>query len=79
MYLLENEVNALTYTGTMEVRKVIENLPPLTYRFSIFKDVNANKKWDRGDIIPYERPEPYFIRRSVKIQTGFTAEVIIDF
>ena len=79
MYLLENEVNALTYTGTMEMKKVIENLPPLTYRFSIFKDVNANKKWDRGDILPYERPEPYFIRRSVKIQTGFTAEVIIDF
>ncbi len=78
-YLLENENNELAYSGSMELMKVIEDLPPLNYRLTIFKDLNGNLEWDRGEIQPYIQPEPIFIRRSVKIQTGFTAEVFIDF
>ena len=78
-YLLENEKNELSYSGSMGMSYIIENLPPLNYRLSIFKDENGNEKWDRGEVFPFVRPELNYIRRSIRIQTGFTAEVFIDF
>lgn len=78
-YTLVNEQNELSYSGTMENVKIIEDVPPLSYRLTIFRDDNNNQQWDRGSVYPFRKPEPYFIRRSVKVQTGFTAQVIIDF
>lgn len=79
IYLLENDNNGLSYSGSMEMLKVIEDLPPLNYRLTIFRDLNGNSVWDRGEVQPFIKPEPIFIRRSVRVQTGFTAEVIINF
>ncbi len=78
-YRLENESNELLYTGQMNDFQLIENLPPLSYRLTVFKDENGNEEWDSGTVEPFLAPELYVIRGSVRIQTGFTAEVIIDF
>ena len=78
-YKLENEKNELEFSGTMAMLKVIENVPPLTYRFTIFKDSNENKNWDKGRVYPYIQPELYLIRRTVRIKTGFTSTLRIDF
>jgi hypothetical protein len=78
-YQLENAQNELSYSGVMDMNQTIENLPPLSYQLTIFKDLNGNEQWDRGEVSPFKLPEPYIIRRSVRIQTGFTAEVFVNF
>ncbi len=58
---------------------LIDNLPPLEYKIIVFEDVNENGRWDPGVVDPYERPEPYAIRRSVPVREGFTSEVEMVF
>lgn len=64
-----------TFTGNIE----IENLPPLTYRATLFQDENGNGRWDSGEVEPYEKPEPYYVRRSIPVREGFTSEVEINY
>lgn len=58
---------------------VIENLSPLTYTLVIFRDENDNGKWDKGTVIPYQKPEPYYVQRGLKVREGFTSGVRISF
>lgn len=64
-----------TFTGNIE----IENLPPLTYKAILFQDNNGNGKWDPGVVDPFEKPEPYHVRRSIPVREGFTSEVEISY
>lgn len=64
-----------TFTETI----TIDNLPPLNYRVIVFQDENGNGRWDRGVVDPYERPEPYAIRRRVPVREGFTSELEIEY
>ncbi len=64
-----------TFTETV----TIDNLPPLNYKVIVFQDENENGKWDRGVVEPYERPEPYAIRRRVPVREGFTSELEIEY
>jgi len=64
---------------TFDSTAVIKRLPPLTYTVTIYHDRNQNGKWDRGQVDPYRRPEPYYIRRSMEVKSGFTATVPIEF
>lgn len=72
---ITDEANSIrvdtTFTNSIE----IDNLPPLTYKVRVFEDVNGNGRWDTGKVDPFERPEPYAIRRSVPVREGFTSEV----
>lgn len=58
---------------------VISELPPVTYKLVIFEDKNGNGNWDQGKVLPYQRPEKYYIQRGVRVQQGFTSEVNITF
>jgi uncharacterized protein (DUF2141 family) len=58
---------------------MIENVPPLTYTLIIFRDENENSKWDKGTVIPYQKPEPYYVQRGLKVREGFTSGVRISF
>lgn len=78
-YTLENQENDLFYSGSMEKVQIIENLPPLSYQLTIFKDQNGDGFWNSGQVQPFQRPELFYIRERVRVQTGFTAQVIIDF
>ncbi len=73
--LITDEANSIrvdtTFTNSIE----IDNLPPLTYKVRVFEDVNGNERWDSGTVDPFERPEPYAIRRAVPVREGFTSEV----
>lgn len=60
-----------TFTETI----TIDNLPPLEYKAIVFEDVNENGRWDPGVVEPFEKPEPYAIRRSIPVREGFTSEV----
>jgi len=64
-----------TFTETV----TIDNLPPLNYKVIVFQDENGNGIWDRGVVEPYERPEPYAIRRRVPVREGFTSELEIEY
>ncbi len=64
-----------TFTGTIS----IENMPPIRYTLVVFVDENNNGIWDYGNIEPYLKPEPYYIRTNVNVQRGFTSEISIDF
>src|SRR5699024_10771298 len=57
----------------------IEELAPVSYRLTIFKDLNNNDKWDSGQIDPYTAPEPYFVQNNISVEPGFTGEVTVEF
>lgn len=57
----------------------IASLPPLAYKVRAYIDQNANGKWDSGEIMPYKRPEPYFIQVNVPVKSGFTGDLTIAF
>lgn len=60
-----------TFTQMVEV----DNLPPLSYRITVFEDTNENGRWDTGTVEPYSSPEPYAIRRNIPVREGFASEV----
>lgn len=64
-----------TFTETV----TLDNLPPLNYKVIIFQDVDGTGIWNPGVVIPYQRPEPYAIRRRVPVREGFTSELEIDY
>lgn len=78
-YQLENEIASISIDSVFTQSVLIENLPPLNYRLRVYQDINGNGIWDEGSVDPYIAPEPYYIRKNVKVQTGFTSEVIIQF
>lgn len=69
----------LAKTDTLYSSGIIENLPPLTYTLVIFRDENNNGKWDKGTVIPYQKPEPYYVQRNLNVREGFTSTVRISF
>lgn len=78
-YQLENEKASISIDSVFTQNILIENLLPLSYRLRVYQDINGNGIWDEGSVSPYAAPEPYYIRKNVKVQTGFTSEVIIQF
>lgn len=72
---LTDKDNSIRVDTTFSDSVTIDNLPPLEYKVIVFEDVNGNGKWDPGVVDPFERPEPYAIRRSIPVREGFTSEV----
>lgn len=44
-----------------------------------FLDLNNNGKWDRGQIEPYIKPEPFFIQKDVAIREKMESDLEINF
>ncbi|MDZ7659158.1 Ig-like domain-containing protein [Fodinibius sp.] len=57
----------------------IDNLPPLSYKLTVYHDENNNGRWDYGQIDPYIKPEPYYIRKQVPVEKGLTGDLTIEF
>ncbi len=76
---LTDKDNSIRVDTTFSESVTIDNLPPLEYKVIVFEDVNGNGKWDPGVVDPFERPEPYAIRRSIPVREGFTSEVELIF
>lgn len=57
----------------------IADLPPVSYTLIVYRDENKNGTWDRGKVIPYEAPEPYYVQQNLRVQEGFISEVQITF
>lgn len=64
-----------TFTETFE----IDNLPPLSYTVIVFRDDNRTGRWNPGSVIPFQAPEPYFVRKNIPVREGFTSELEIIF
>ncbi len=69
-----NIVQKIFNTSTL-----ISDLPPLSYTIIIFRDENGNGTWDRGKVLPYKSPEPYYVQKNLSVQEGFISEVNITF
>lgn len=76
---LSNADGKVIRTMTINEFATISGLPPVSYTFVIYQDANGNGKWDRGSVIPYEAPEPYYVQRGLRVQEGFTSEVNVRF
>ena len=63
-----------TFTGSI----TLENLPPLEYKSIIYEDINGNGQWDSGTVVPFNAPEPYFVRKGIPVREGFTSEVSVS-
>lgn len=64
-----------TFSGSY----TLENIRSVPYTLTVYEDVNNNGKWDFGAIVPFVAPEPYYIQKDIKVQKGFTSEIIINF
>jgi hypothetical protein len=56
-------------------RILITDLPVGTYVVSATIDLNGNRRFDTGSVVPYIAPEPYVQERSVQIKAGFESEL----
>lgn len=57
----------------------IQKLPPVKFQLKVFLDENGNGQWDYGSIIPFIKPEPYYVHEAVTVRKGFTSEINIAF
>lgn len=64
-----------TFTETIE----IDRLPPLNYTAIVFRDDDGTGRWNPGSVIPFQAPEPYFVRKDIPVREGFTSELEIVF
>lgn len=78
-FRLENASISFQLDSTFSNTLTLQELAPVNYILTVFKDENGNGVWDMGSIIPFVAPEPYYIQRGVNIQNGFTSEIIIQF
>lgn len=79
LFKLKNEQLAFEMDSVFSDNVLVEDLAPIDYTLILFEDKNKNGIWDSGSIIPFAAPEPYYVQRGIKIQSGFTSEVVIEF
>lgn len=77
--LIENEEVGIKIDTTFTKELLIDEIPAVNYKLTVFEDLNNNGKWDYGTIVPYQVPERYFIRNNLQVQKGFTVEVPVTF
>ena len=78
-FSLINESIGFRFDSVFSDAAEITSLAPIDYQLIVFKDENGNNTWDKGSIIPFIAPEPYYIQRKVSIRSGFTSEIFIEF
>lgn len=78
-FRLENESISYQLDSTFTNSLTLQELAPISYILTVFRDLNRNGIWDIGSVSPFVAPEPYYIQRGVNIQKGFTSEIIIEF
>jgi uncharacterized protein (DUF2141 family) len=76
---LTDRDNSILVDTTFYDSITVDNLPPLEYKAIVFEDVNGNGRWDPGKVDPFEKPEPYAIRRRIPVREGFTSEITLTF
>ncbi len=76
---IENEESGFKKDTLFTDQVEIDNLPPLTYRLTVYHDSNDNGQWDYGKIDPYMKPESYYIRKQVPVEKGLTGDLTIEF
>ena len=76
---LRDKEDIIQRDTTFDSTAVIKRLPPLSYTVIIYQDRNENGTWDAGTVSPFKEPEPYYIRRNLKVKSGFTASVPVEF
>ncbi|MEX0639044.1 MAG: hypothetical protein WD094_01180, partial [Balneolaceae bacterium] len=57
----------------------IPDLPPLSFTVIVYRDRDGDGNWNPGSVLPFELPEPYFVRRSLPVREGFSSELTVSF
>ncbi|WP_340105719.1 Ig-like domain-containing protein [Rhodohalobacter sp. 8-1] len=77
--MLSDENNKVSidtvYVGFIE----ITDIPPVEYTAKIYRNTDDIVPWSPGTVIPFQAPEPYFLRRDIPVREGFTSEVNVEF
>ncbi|PAU93937.1 hypothetical protein CK503_09710 [Aliifodinibius salipaludis] len=76
---IENEESGFERDTLFTDQIEIDNLPPLSYKIMVYHDENTNGRWDYGQVEPYVKPEPYYIRKQVPVEKGLTGDLTIEF
>ena len=76
---IENEESGFEKDTLFTDQVEIDNLPPLSYKLTVYHDDNNNDRWDYGQIDPYVKPEPFYIRKQVPVEKGLTGDLTIEF
>ena len=74
-----NPDDEVVFTTQFNQMVTVPNLPPLSYTIILFRDENGDGKWNRGTVIPYQSPEPYYVQKGLRVQEGFTSGINITF
>ena len=76
---LVNEESGIQRDTVFTDQIEINNLPPLSYKLTVYYDKNTNGRWDYGQVDPYKKPEPYYIRKKIPVEKGLTGDLTIEF
>ena len=76
---IENEESGFERDTLFTDQIEIDNLPPLSYKLTVYHDENTNGRWDYGQVDPYVKPESYYIRKQVPVEKGLTGDLTIEF
>ena len=76
---LENEESGIKRDTVFTEQIEIDNLPPLSYKLTVYHDENTNGHWDYGQVDRFKKPEPYYIRKQVPVEKGLTGDLTIKF
>ncbi|WP_445666034.1 Ig-like domain-containing protein [Fodinibius sp. AD559] len=76
---IENEESGFERDTLFTDQVKINNLPSLNYKLTVYHDQNTNGRWDYGQVDPFIKPEPYYIRNQVPVEKGLTGDLTIEF
>jgi len=76
---LEDPTGRIVRSMDFSQQITITDLPPVSYTLKIFRDENGDQEWNMGSVIPYQKPEKYYVQQNINVQVGFTSEVQISF
>ncbi len=78
-YILQSQNGGIAEKGNFTGQITLNDIAPVNYKLIVYQDLNGNGLWDFGKVAPYEKPEPYFIRNPLRVTSGFTSQVNLQF
>lgn len=77
--LLKDKAGKTVADTTFSNQIELNGLAPVEHQLRLYQDLNGNGIWEAGQIDPYIKPEPYFIRNNIPVQKGFTSDLTVEF
>lgn len=78
---LLNERSEVVFEKLIEAGEaaLAENLQPGMYMLRAYQDVDRNGRWFRGEVQPWQAPEPYHIERNIEVFSRMEGDYELEY